>query len=282
MADNSNPFLDTLNQINQQRNQAAAAEQQERLRAMLAQETQQRGIQQALDLKKQLEAGADGKSYNIGLSPGGGVTLGEREPDPLRALLQQQQMQQKKDESLQKGVERYGERIKESKIPERQEVAEGLASSIKKKGLAIGPISSKLPSVVTSVGEQLGLAKPGVTEQKQNLEAMITFVRHPVYGASLTGNEKRSADEAFNIVTGASRGNREAALQKLFNLYNQALSNVKATASPEISAEYEKRGGLKLNPIDLAFPSATAQPNSTEQPPMSFEEFKARKRAGKL
>jgi len=184
--------------------------------------------------------------FSISASQQGFGINPEPQKDPLELLLRKATLDQVRQDKDDKMVQQLSKRVEDAKIGPSQAALQNLGASVQEKGVAVGPYSANLPVWMVSAGEQLGLADPGATEQRQSIDALMAFQRNPLFGASLTPGEQQSFNNAFGMVTAGTPEQRKAAIGTLEALYNKAVANVGAGSPERIRQQYQRQGGIPL------------------------------------
>lgn len=188
--------------------------------------------------------------YSVTASQSGFGVNPEPAKDPLELYFKKAMLDRAQEEKDDKAVQQLSNRVEKAQLGPSQAALGNLGASIKEKGMALGPISgsSMMPAALVSIGEQIGLAKPGATAQRQSVEALQAFQRNPLFGASLTPGEQQSFNNAFGNLTGGTEEQRRQAIATLEMLHNKATQNVAAGSNPRIVQKYKAQGGISLEP----------------------------------
>ena len=211
------------------------------------------------------------------LGPEVGVNVEGVSLQPLDQL-RVAQLQQLQEDKIAAQQQKLSKQLAEQKIPETGQMLEQLGTSVKNRGFAVSPVSAALGPKLTSAVEQyapqklanlLGV-KPGASEQLQAFEGLKAFRRNPLFGASLTANERQSFDDAFGIYSVGTPEQKQNALMQMQDIFNRAQSNVAAGYAPKVKEAYKREGGTGLSPANLGLGKKT---KSIQE--MSDEELKA-------
>lgn len=233
------------NAISDQGNNATNLEQQ---KAATAQNTQQANVKQALSLRDQLDAKGPGKSYNVGLTPGGGVDIKEAEKDPLAALLGMQRFKEAQDARMDKNVQGISDRIQKTQIPQMQSNMDALGLQEGKHLNSVGPVKNYVPdSLVGLIGAIPGVGPmafpPGSVEERQKIAAIRNAAMHAQFGSRQTDAEKAMLADQLGLHGGTQSQDVEKAISRLGDVSALEGQNIMRGANPGAVKEFQNRGG---------------------------------------
>lgn len=194
-----------------------------------AQAEQARQMQALEDLRK---LNPDAQSYKAGdLAVSQGSKM-DSVLDMMRYQALQDQRQENKIESLSKFYDKTG-------LPELESTFEKSAAGLTPEAIkqAYGGGKGIVPNKLMEFFDKEGAST------RQKMEALKSFVRHPLFGATLTGQERAAFEEGF----GGGFLKRPEALQEAIDRMKSILEsqkkNVTAGYKPEVVKEWEQRRG---------------------------------------
>lgn len=219
----------------------------------LSQQNQEYNIQQAQDLKDKLEAGGKGTKYNIGLSAGGGVSIGQSESDPLTNYLKMFQVQNLQDERKRKAIQDVEDRATKANtaqiVPALQrgeEAIPGLFTDQAKQPelKSVGGLKNLIPNVLVPPAESLGLLDKGAAKERTALQELSNAKIYDSSGKQINESEMKRIQTALGLNGVFSQEEIIPALRQMGYTAFEKQKQVSAGADPRALEEFKSRGGL--------------------------------------
>ena len=159
----------------------------------------------------------------------------------------------------------------ESQIPG---ITEGKANFI-----SVGGMKNLVPNFLVGALEKVSVMPKGSSEERAALQELSNAKIYDSSGKQINEAEMKRIQDAMGLRGVSDTNALNQAAQQVANTVQQKRAQIQAGSEPEALATYEGRGGLagQKSLADLIKPQQAAP-----SPRMSFEEFKARKAAGKL
>lgn len=231
----------------------------------------------ARDLKGAQERLAQAKAFSEE-HPDKGISISKEgasihAADPLAKLLGIQRLQEAKDARMDRQVQGISDRMQKSAIPETLSKLDALAGSMKEgdgKLKSVGGLKNLVPDWGAGIAEFLGVMPKGSSQERQNLAAIENAVGHSQFGSAQTASEVARLRAQLGRNIGSSEEDMRKAIDGLRGTMASQGENVIHGANPAAVEKFKQQGGR----VDFAAPAPTKQ--------MSFEDFKALKKAGKL
>ncbi len=225
------------------------------------------------------------KNPDKDVSVAGVGSVGQKKDDMLSWL----RFQEMQNEHLNGNVTGMGKRVEQQDIPGAVSQLKGVGSSIPPKGepfKSYGPLKNIIPDMAVAPLEHMGFMKKGASAERQSIGALKSMTRHPLYGSSLTPNEKGDFENSFGAPIGASEDQLRSNIERMQSIPVEAMSNIEASTTPKAVERFREQGGLSseqirssLNPQAPVGPDQTRAPSSTPQSAAQAE--LARRRAAK-
>lgn len=193
-----------------------------------------------------------------GGSGGGGDPLAA---EKLAALIQErdERREERKEGRQLTGMQNLGKRVETQKIPETGAAIKEVGA-ITKGGSDIKSYGGKSWVPTTLVELMEGRKVPftdytpfpeGSTQERQAVSALGTVIRHPLFGATLTPQERADFEEGFGTIkTALDPAQRRAALNRITSMYNSKIKNIRGSF-PEVFDQFNKETGGTLEEIPL-------------------------------
>jgi hypothetical protein len=269
------------------------AEQQKQLDIQKAQEMlpiEQQKTQQAIDLVNKTRQGLPaGSSMSAG-----GVSINT--PDPvsqqLQMLLRQQSMDERKDARDDRDLVKLGERVDKSGIPSQMaalanleqrtatDKAGGMLTNPDYEVKSAGPVANALPQFAKNIGESVGLMPKGAAEEAQLIQRLVNADLKALSGTAVSHHEMGRQNVEKGMSIGGDPNLIKLGIKQMQDAITEGSKNIESSTRPEVLQTFKKQGGKTRLEEFLGKPvSAPAEQPSA---PMSFEEFKAARRAGKI
>lgn len=178
----------------------------------------------------------------------GSVSIGG--DDQSANLMRQMQMNMAMDDKVENATTAMGNRIEKEGIPAAANAMQDIARALPGEGEELksygGPLGLKalIPDGLVRVGESMGLLAKGAGEERAAMEAAKGLVRNPLYGASLSENERKSFDSAYGGGLGTTSDQVRKATQRMAGVPISALQNIEQSTRPQAAQRYQGRGGL--------------------------------------
>lgn len=193
-------------------------------------------------------------------------SIGARESENnLAKLAQLQEMQMRRqlmqDDKLEKRVTEFGKRLESAEIPVAETLVSDLESITPPEGESFksyGPFLNAVPNSAVGILEKVGLLPAGAYNERQVLESAKLLPRHKVFGASLTGSEKASAETALGAGIGQSEADLRRTLNRLKSIPSAARQNIEQSTDPAAVNVYNQRN---IAPAQLKVPAPAAVDN---------------------
>lgn len=257
---------------------ANEAKKQEKLRALLGAQALEENISRASQFAQ--DQGMKPGKYSVQASEGGFAVNPENEQS-LLALLG---MKDREDDRIERAATVAGQRIEKADIPGAAGQLKEVKDALPPEGQPLrsyGPMMNILPNWAVSAGENLGLIPEGARKERQAMEAAKAMVRHPLYGATLTGNEKQSFETAFGAPIGGSEEDVRNAVRRMENIPIDAMRNIESSTRPAAMQRIKERGGMGTDELTKMLRGSPEQAPAGGSAPLTFEQWKAQKRAPK-
>jgi len=250
---------------------------------------QERNLKSLEQLRKTLPAGSTATIGN------GSVSVNP--PDPLARLLRRESQMDRADARDDRDLVKLGERLDKGGIPSAMSgfanLESGTADVANEKGgmltnpdyevKSAGPVANFLPQWAKNVGESVGLMPQGASNEAALIQRLVNADIKALSGSAVSTHEMGRQ----NVEKGMS-GMGDPALVKLGVKQMQdalasSASNIESSTRPEVAQKYRQQGGKIGLEEYLGKPIKSAPQDDRDNPPkMTFEEYKAAKRAGKL
>lgn len=228
--------------------------------------------------------------------PGMGVSVSKEgasitPPPPMAAIAVERQTQA--------GMKEYSKRLgnyngfssalKDVEDATNKDGKGGVVSNPDARLSSTGGLKSALPDSVMGLGEMIGLAPKGSTDERKTLARLQIEYQKAMSGLRVTDQARAQEKAAMGWI---SSGDPDLVAKGVRALAKNVAHGVKTAQSGftnnVTSAVHDNLGGDPMEQFanvydDHALHSpATASPTPAAAPAISFEEFKARKAAGKL
>ena len=224
----------------------------------LAQQMQQENMGLAKNLVD--EYAGKNKKISVGLTPGGGVNLTQSEQDDLlRALAiksaideRESRRTEREDERTERAVTTAGGRIEKEDIPGTVSQLKEIRDALPPEGQPLksyGPWLNALPNWAVSGGEALKVLPEGARRERQAMEAGKALIRKPIFGATLTPQEKASFDTAFSAPIGGSEADVRNAVRRMEQIPIETMRNIESTTRPAAMSRIKERGGMTTDKL---------------------------------
>lgn len=272
-----------------------AARELEAYKRQLDAEQQQAGLRQAQSLVDQYAG--KGKRVNVGLSGNGGVTLAQAESDPLADTLRALQLEalisdreDRKLERLQDDVTKSGAPQAVQSLQRAEKTIPGVTSG-QAKFKSVGGVKNLAPNFAVPVLEKLGVMDPGASEERAALQELQNAKIYDSSGKQINEAEMRRISDAMGLRGIFSPNTINDATKQVSQTVLEKNRGITAGYQPRTVNKFKQQGGIGgaktlqelLGPSSAPTPTPSPSPAPSSTPaPMSFEEFKARKRAGTL
>lgn len=271
------------------------------------QDADRAALKSEYDLAKQVKAeqglGGKGQSYKVAA---GKFNFEQNERDPAMMI-------ERQDARNDRDLVKLGERIQKSGVPENMSSLANLetgTNSTGKGGIltdpnyqvkSAGPWANAVRNVpiigqtALNVGERVGLMPRGATQENALIQRLVNVDTHLFNGANVTAHEEGRQKVEKGLAPGGDPNLIRIGIKQMQDAIESNARTIKASTRPSIIDTYKNQGGsLSLEdyigkpsrislPGQSPIPEATPAPQSSQSAPtMSFEEYKARKRAGTL
>lgn len=244
------------NEFNQMM-QDASANARQQMKAEADAKAAQAQQAQAEDRLKRFLAGAYGKgTSNRSFNPETGA-IGTAEDSQMKLmnyLLGAQRLKEIEEERQRRGLESMGRRVEKEQIPSAAQSIAEVNAALPPEGEPLksyGPILNAVPNWGVSVGEAIGALPKGARQERQAMEAAKGLVRHPLYGATLTEQEKQAFESAYGAPIGGSEADIRAAVRRMTEIPKSALKNIESSTSPSIVKTFREQGGLSSDSVGV-------------------------------
>lgn len=223
------------------------------LQGKQAQQQQEHGINRALQLKQQLETGGPGRKYNIGLSPGGGVSIGESEVDPTNVGLRKQSMENLEEERRRKAVQDIEDRSTKANtaniVPSMKRAESAIPGLFTKEDSdpvykSVGGGKQLIPNMVVPPLEAIGLLPKGSGEERTALQELSNAKIYDSSGKQINEAEMKRIVDAMGLSGMFSGDSITKALRQAGYTVLEKQKTVTAGARPEDVETFKSRGGL--------------------------------------
>lgn len=154
-------------------------------------------------------------------------------------------------EKQERGAERLAKSIEQGDYSKLGAELGQLRQSIQEKGFQTSGVKAATPKFILSPLESMGMVGEGSVAQKEHLAGLQSFVRKGLYGVALTPPEKRDFTEAYKTAITASGEDAKRAVNRMIELYNKGMANLRAGHRPEVQSLYEQRNPGALQPVPL-------------------------------
>lgn len=237
---------------------------------------QNNNIAAAKKLTSDLEVGSPGTKYSVNLGAGGGVSYGQTEMNPMAMMAKQQHQAEGYSKRLE-NVNGFNSALQEIEGATNRDGKGGVLSNPNATTLSKGGMKGLIPDAGMGIAEMIGVVPKGATEESKGFQRLANEYMKATSGMRVTPEAAAREKAAMgNVISGdpqlAAKGAR--ALGKMMKERLAAIQG--GYDQPALDQVHAKTGD------PAAFYSTIYDDNAVPPPPMSFEEFKQRKAAGKL
>lgn len=276
-----------------------AARELEAYKRQLDAEQQQAGLKQAQSLVDQYAG--KGKRVNVGLSGTGGVTLSQAESDPQGELLKLLQLKALIDDREDRKLERLQDDVTKSGAPQAVQSLQRAEKTIpgvtsgQAKFKSVGGAKNLAPNFAVPILEKLGVMDPGASEERAALQELQNAKIYDSSGKQINEAEMKRISDAMGLRGIFSPETINDATKQVSQTVLEKNRGITAGYQPRTVKKFKEQGGvggaknlqelLGPSPTPSPTPIPTPTPASANPPPpanLTFDEFKARKKAGTL
>lgn len=229
--------------------EGANAESLAKLKDYLQGQEQQRNVETARGLKNELDNNEKGHRYNVGLSSGGGVNIGEAQADDSAAMLRALQMQHLQEERANKHVQDLEDRSTKAgtagAIPSLQRVEQQIPGLMEGKGKpkSVGGIKNLVPDLAVPVAEKFGVLPEGSSQERSALQELANTKIYDSSGKQINEAEMKRINNAMGMGGVFGSESLNDATKQLGQQVLEKQRTVTAGATPDAVQTFKSRGG---------------------------------------
>lgn len=277
--------------------QGGQAERLAKLQALLKGQVADQDIARVKALKDQ------GMIQNGGSIKVGDVSVGA---DPaMKNSLANERLMQGKQENYSKRLEKingFTSALKEAEDKTNADGNGGVVTNGNAQLMSTGKIASKLPTSLIGLGELVGAAPKGSSDERKTLERLQLEYQKAMSGMRTTDEMSKREQAAMGYIASGDPALVAKGVRSLARNVSNATKTIQAGYNPEVRARVHDVAGDPMDffskvyddgPAAQSKTASAAAPAAQErsqaninkpspQKPMTFEEFKARKASGQL